>query len=136
MFPWYESLTIIDETLLTWERLKRTFERDYRAAPTTSTVISRLTEIKQKDGESVNNYFARCAQILGELKNRIMALADEDPPLELAVTAAVAAAFAALNDQVTAHNLALKKATATYRFNQIAGFHMMAGFKASSEHPC
>ena len=46
MVPWYESLTIIDETLLTWERLKRTFERDYRAAPTTSMVISRLTEIK------------------------------------------------------------------------------------------
>ena len=61
-----------------------------------------------------------------------MALADEDPPLELAVTAAVADTFAALADQVkTAHNLALKKATAKYRFNQIAGFHMMAGFKAS-----
>jgi Retrotransposon gag protein len=132
MVTWYESLTIIDATQLTWDRLRRTFERDYRAAPTTSTVISRLTEIKQKDGESVNSYFARCAQILGELKTRLMALADEDPPLTLIVTPAVAAAFAELDEPIQqAHNFALKRATAAYRFNQIAGFHMMAGFKAT-----
>ena len=132
MVTWFESLTIIDATQLTWDRLRGTFERDYRAAPTTSTVISRLTEIKQKDGESVNNYFARCAQILGELKNRLMEMAEEDPPLQLVVTAAVAAAFAELDAPVQqAHNFALKKATAAYRFNQIAGFHMMAGFKST-----
>ena len=59
-------------------------------------------------------------------------MVDEDPPLVITVTQAVADAFAGLNEATrNAHNRAVKKAMATHTFNQIAGYHVLAGFKAS-----
>ena len=47
------------------------FQRDFRARPTVSTVISKFPEMKQMDIENVNNYFSRCAVILTDLKPKI-----------------------------------------------------------------
>ena len=130
MVQWYDSLTIIDSTALTWATLVTKFERDFRASPTVSLVISKLPEIKQQDGESVNKYFSRCAQILSDLKNRI--LIDDDPRLHYLGTQEVADAFNTLNEATrTQHNRAVKIAMSTLVFNHIAGYHIISGFKPS-----
>ena len=130
MVQWYDSLTIIDSTPLTWATLVTKFERDFRAAPTVSIVISKLPEIKQQEGENVNKYFSRCAQILADLKNRIMI--DDDPRLHFAATQEVADAFNGLNEATrTAHNKAVKVAMSNLVFNHMAAYHIISGFKAT-----
>jgi hypothetical protein len=126
MVQWYDSLTIIDSTPLTWATLVTKFERDFRAAPTVSIVISKLPEIKQQDGESVNKYFSRCAQILADLKNRI--LIDDNPPLHFAATQEVADAFNGLNEATrTAHNRAVKIAI-SFPFPNLIRFFLLFFF--------
>ena len=62
---------MVEDVPITWEYLKDKFQRDFRASPTVSTVISKLPEIRQKDSENVNNYFSRCLTILSELKLKL-----------------------------------------------------------------
>ncbi len=68
VLKWYNALPLLDIDNLDWEIVCTQFEQDYRAAPTISSVIQKLPEIKQKDNESVNQYVSRCAEILLELK--------------------------------------------------------------------
>ena len=70
MIQWFNGLKIVRTIAITWDYLREKFERDVRAAPTVSKVISQLPEIKQMDRENVNHYFNRCIRILASLKER------------------------------------------------------------------
>ncbi len=48
--------------------MKLQFEEDFRATPSSSSVIQKLPEIKQKDDEFVIDYVSRVAEILLDLK--------------------------------------------------------------------
>ena len=50
-----------------WDAVKAQFIFNFRAAPTDSTVIQKLPEIRQKDNDTVNQYFSECAKIILEL---------------------------------------------------------------------
>ena len=63
VLKWYNALPLLDIDNLDWTRVKAQFERDFRASPTISSVISKLPEIRQKDNESVIQYVSRCAEI-------------------------------------------------------------------------
>jgi hypothetical protein len=70
MVSWYDTITLLDDTALTWINLKTKFERDFQAAPTTSKVIARLPELRQQDHENVIKYVSRCGIILADLKKK------------------------------------------------------------------
>ena len=57
---WYDTITLLDDTALTWDNLKTIFERYFQAAPTTSKVITRLLEQIIQDHANVNKYVSRC----------------------------------------------------------------------------
>ena len=130
MIPWFNGLKIVrNNVAMTWEYLKEKFERDFRAAPSVSKVISQLPEIKQMDSENVNHYFNRCILILASLKERIE---NDDAPQAVEVSAATAAAFAALTEvQRTEYNREVRKMHENRIFNRWAGFYIISGFKAS-----
>jgi hypothetical protein len=54
-----------------WDHVQRSFEIDYHAKPTTTSIVSQLPEINQKSEESTNEYFARAMKILAELKRQV-----------------------------------------------------------------
>ena len=112
------------------EYLKEKFERDFRAAPTASKVISQLLpEIKQMDSENVNHYFNRCILILASLKEIIE---NDEAPNVLVVSAACAAAFGALNEaHRPEYNREVRRMHENIIFNRWAGFYIISGFKAS-----
>ena len=124
---WFTGVELLEDAL-TWETVKAAFQRDFRARPTVSTVISKFSEMKQMDNENVNNYFSRCAVILTELKPKITTdNMDVEVRLSAACVQAQQAIPMALRDE---HNAAMKAAVTKHIFNQIAGYHVMAGFKA------
>ena len=128
MIPWFNGLKIVRNTAITWEYLKEKFERDFRAAPTVSKVISQLPEIKQMDSENVNHYFNRCILILASLKEGIE---NDDAPQAVQVSAACAAAFATLNEaNRNEYNTAVKRMHENRIFNKWAGFYIISVFKA------
>jgi hypothetical protein len=44
---WYNALPLLDIDYLNWDIVQTQFEQYYRAAPTISSVIQKLPEIKQ-----------------------------------------------------------------------------------------
>ena len=54
MVSWYDTITLLDDTALTWDILNAKFERNFQAAPSISKVIARLPELRQQDHENVN----------------------------------------------------------------------------------
>jgi hypothetical protein len=54
MPKWYNALPLLDIDNLNWDILRNQFEKDYRAAPTISSVIQKLSEIEQRDIELVH----------------------------------------------------------------------------------
>ena len=111
-----------------WTRVKTQFERDFKASPTISSVISNLTEIRQKDNESVIQYVSRCAEILLELKTKTDVLeANMQLHLNDADTALYTGIEATARARITSE---IKLRTEAHTFNLISGFHLIAGFKA------
>ncbi len=130
MVSWYDTITLLDDTPVTWNNLRTKFERDFQAAPTTSKVIARLPELRQQDHENVNKYVSRCGIILADLKNKVN-IENQDFQLD-DLTQECAAMWTGLNAGLRAE-LALKfKRLCTRKvFSQMAGFHIIAGFKAN-----
>ena len=60
MVGWYTSLSVYDNTPLTWNLLKNKFERDFQAALAKSNVIGKMSDRRQQDNENVNKYLSRC----------------------------------------------------------------------------
>ena len=130
MVSWYDTITLLDDTELTWANLKIKFERDFQAAPTTSKVIAKLPELRQQDHENVNKYVSRCGIILADLKNKVNI---ENQEFVLNDLSAECATMWTGLDAVLKAELSLKfKRLCTRKvFSQMAGFHIIAGFKAN-----
>ena len=129
MVGWYTSIAVFDDTELTWELLKTKFERDFQAAPATSKVIGKLTEIRQQDHENVNKYLSRCGVILADLKEKVSVEAQD---FNLDLTPQALAAWNGLHADMRAElSLQFKRTTTKKVFSQMAGFHIIAGFKAT-----
>ena len=122
---------MLEDVPLTWAYLRDKFQRDFRASPTVSKVISKLPEIRQKDSENVNHYFSRCLTILSESK---LKLNIEEAVINVKIPQACSNFVAGINDaarvQFEEHTRLTKRAVSTHMFNQMAGFHIIAGFKS------
>ena len=130
MVSWYDTITLLDDTALTWDILKTKFERDFQAAPTTSKVIARLPELRQQDNENVNKYVSRCGIILADLKNKVSI--ENQEFLSNDLTVECAAMWNGLDANLKAElSLKFKRLCTKKVFSQMAGFHIIAGFKAN-----
>ena len=67
---WYNMLPLMEMNNLNWDVVKLQFEKDFKATPSSSSVIQKMPEIRQKDDESVIDYVSRVAEILLDLKAR------------------------------------------------------------------
>ena len=67
---WYNMLPLMELNNLDWGLVKAQFEEDFQASPSSSSVIQKLPEIRQKDDETVIDYVSRVAEILLELKSK------------------------------------------------------------------
>ena len=129
MVSWYDTITLLDDTAMTWAILKAKFERDFQAAPSTSKVIAKLPELRQQDHENVNKYVSRCGVILADLKNKVNI---ENQEFVLTLTDGCTAMWNGLNADLKAElSLEFKKVCTKKVFSQMAGFHIIAGFKAN-----
>ena len=129
MVSWYDTITLLDDTAMTWAILKAKFERDFQAAPSTSKVIAKLPELRQQDHENVNKYVSRCGVILADLKNKVNI---ENQEFILNLTDGCTAMWNGLNADLKAElSLEFKKVCTKKVFSQMAGFHIIAGFKAN-----
>ena len=70
VLKWSNALPLVEILDTDWDVVKAQIIIDFRAAPTSSKVIQKLPEIRQKDNEMVNQYTIRCAEILMELKDK------------------------------------------------------------------
>ena len=108
---WFNSLEHLGVNVAVWAEVKTRFEVDFKAAPTNSSVVFKIADIKQADNESVLDYFSRGIDTIKDLKSKIdptrFTLADINltaaQALNLAeLTAETRAAFEAhLRTQVT-----------------------------------
>ena len=129
MVSWHDTITLTNDTTLTWDILKAKFERDFQAAPSTSKVIAKLPELRQQDHENVNKYVSRCGVILADLKNKVNI---ENQEFILNLTDGCTAMWNGLNADLKAElSLEFKKVCTKKVFSQMAGFHIIAGFKAN-----
>ena len=108
---WFNSLEHLGVNITVWANVKTRFEVDFKAAPTNSSVVFKIADIKQAENESVLDYFSRGIDTIKDLKSKIdptrFTLADINltaaQALNLAeLTAETRAAFEAhLRTQVT-----------------------------------
>ena len=108
---WFNSLEHLGVDITVWANVKTRFEVDFKAAPTNSSVVFKIADIKQAENESVLDYFSRGIDTIKDLKSKIdptrFTLADINltaaQALNLAeLTAETRAAFEAhLRTQVT-----------------------------------
>ena len=125
---WYNSLASLHGTkVLTWALVKSSFEIDYRAAATNTTIITKLSDIKQQDHEDVNVYFSKSIDILNQLKENF----GNNQPVVLELTAAEQEVYDGMSQGLKDIILQEYRASLTLiNFNKVAGYHLIAGSKS------
>ena len=57
LIDWYDSLAALGIDSKVWDNVKNSFETDFRAAPSVTSVVHKIPDIKQPEGETVIQYF-------------------------------------------------------------------------------
>ena len=68
---WFNSLEHLGVNIAEWASVKTRFEVDFKAAPTNSSVVFKIADIKQAENESVLDYFSRGIDTIKDLKAKI-----------------------------------------------------------------
>ena len=68
---WFNSLEHLGVNITVWANVKTRFEVDFKAAPTNSSVVFKIADIKQAENESVLDYFSRGIDTIKDLKSKI-----------------------------------------------------------------
>ena len=71
LLDWYDSLEDLGVNTLVWAEIQARFETDFEAAPSASSVVYKITEIKQNENEDVNEYFGRCLKTMKDFKSKV-----------------------------------------------------------------
>ena len=71
ILDWFGSLKSLGVDIHIWNEIQERFEIDFEAVPSASSVVYKITEIKQADHKDVNEYFGRCINTMIEFKSKI-----------------------------------------------------------------
>ena len=128
VIDWFDSLKAFDINTQNWNEVKTAFESDFRTTPSMTTMVSQIPEIKQKQEDSVIQYFSKALKTIKEFENSInpMEFVIPDfllPPDQLQ-------AYVAL-PQLTrvAMNTHMRKHVAKETMNKISTMLITAGLK-------
>ena len=72
LIDWYDSLGALGIDSKVWDNVKTCFETDFRAAPSVTSVVHKIPDIKQLEGESVIQYFSKALKTMEEFKTKII----------------------------------------------------------------
>jgi hypothetical protein len=67
----YDSLKSLCVDITNWNQIKERIKIGFEAAPSASSVVYKITEIKQADHEDVYEYFGRCISTVIEFQSII-----------------------------------------------------------------
>ena len=68
VLDWFDSLAPLGVNTTVWAEIQLAFEFDFKAAPTTTSVVFKIADIKQTEAETVLNYFGRILKTVADLK--------------------------------------------------------------------
>ena len=71
VLDWFDSLAPLGVNTAVWAEIQTAFQIDFKAAPTTTSVIFKIADIKQGETETVLNYFGRILKTVSDLKAKI-----------------------------------------------------------------
>ena len=71
LLDWYDSLEDLGVNTTVWAEIQARFETDFEAAPSASSVVYKITEIKQNENEDVNEYFGTCLKTMKDFKSKV-----------------------------------------------------------------
>jgi hypothetical protein len=83
LIDWFDSIQTLGVDIQVWDQIQARFEIDFEAAPSASSVVYKITEIKQADHEDVNEYFSRSIETMIEFKSKMDPNRLVLPPVEL-----------------------------------------------------
>ena len=118
LIDWYDSLGALGIDSKVWDNVKTSFETDFRAAPSVTSVVHKIPEIKQLEGETVIQYFSKALKTMEEFKTKVRAM-------ELVIPAFLLPAA-----QLEQFN-ALPQATKDATLNHVSVLLITAGLKPS-----
>ena len=71
VLDWFDSLAPLGINTTVWAEIQAAFEFDFKAAPTTTSVVFKIADIKQTEAETVLNYFGRILKTVADLKAKV-----------------------------------------------------------------
>ena len=80
LIDWFDLLGALGIDSKVWDNVKKSFETDFRAAPSVTSVVHKIPEIKQLEGESVIQYFSKALKTMEEFKAKIRQMELVVPP--------------------------------------------------------
>ena len=129
LIDWFDSIQALGVDVRDWDEIQNRFEIDFEAAPSSSSIVYKITEIKQADHEDVNEYFSRSIKTMIEFKSKIDPNQFVLPPVEL--TAAHTALYEDLPEvirvAVTTH---VRNASAEKTLDNVSAILITAGLKS------
>ena len=64
LIDWYDSLAALGIDSKVWDNVKISFETDFRAAPSVTSVVHKIPDIKQQESETVIQYFSKALKTM------------------------------------------------------------------------
>ncbi len=129
LLDWFDSIQALGVDIRIWEQIQARFEIDFEAAPSASSVVYKITEIKQADHEDVNEYFSRSIKTMIEFKSKIDPNRFVLPPVEL--TQAQSVLYEALPEAirvaVTTH---VRNSSTDMALDNVSAILITAGLKS------
>jgi calcineurin-like phosphoesterase len=71
LLDWFDSIQAMGVDIRVWDQTEARFKIVFEAAPSASSVVYKITEIKQSDHEDVYEYFSRSIKTMIEFKSKI-----------------------------------------------------------------
>ena len=71
VIDWFDSLQAFDIDTQNWNEIKTAFQSDFRTTPSMTTMVSQIPEIKQKQEESVVQYFTKALKTIKGFEDSI-----------------------------------------------------------------
>jgi hypothetical protein len=71
LLNWFDSLKSLGVNIRVWNQIQTRFEIDFEAALSASSVVNKITEIKQAGHEDFKEYFGRYNKTMIDFKSKI-----------------------------------------------------------------
>ena len=71
LIDWFNSLTALGIDSAVKDNVKTAFKTDFRAAPSVTLVVHKITDIKLLENKTVIQYFSKALKTMEEFKTKV-----------------------------------------------------------------